>query len=141
MLFAHGPYLSSTWFCRLKSTIAGGFNSGSIKRSKAAASTACCFLESPGESNGYPWRNGTHNDRGGLTFSVTNRSKLMTTVEIPRLSSSAATRPTVWLHTGQTGMRSATSTPSDTSLGTTKGMVFFIKRPGAVIDPIIDKCR
>jgi hypothetical protein len=36
----------------------------------------------------------------------------MTTVAIPRRSSSAATRLTVWLQIGQTGTSKAASTPS-----------------------------
>jgi hypothetical protein len=57
----------------------------------------------------------------------------MQTVVIPRRSSSAAIRPTVWLQIGQAGTRSATSTPSSTSNCAAAGAESRISRRGAVI--------
>lgn len=104
----------------------------------AASITAVCRAGSPGASSGYPWRNGTQSARGGRTFSATSRKSTTQTVVMPRRSSSAATRHTVWLHMGHTGTSSATSTWSATSASAMAGAVSFWNRPVAVIDPITE---
>ena len=55
---------------------------------------------------------------------------------MPCRSSSAATRPTVWLHIGQTGTKSATSTPSAARSRAASGAVCLTSLPGAVISRV-----
>ena len=69
---------------------------------------------------------------GWLDLLVMPRTKVIETVEIPAASIARWISPTDWLHSGQTGVRKATSTPSDLRCCPTSGAVRLIKRPGAV---------
>ena len=67
-----------------------------------------------GGSSGKPWRNWASKARGGR-LSVALRLKRIATVGRPCRSNSVATRLTAWLHVGQVGTSSTTSTWSSAS--------------------------
>jgi pyruvate/2-oxoglutarate dehydrogenase complex dihydrolipoamide dehydrogenase (E3) component len=95
---------------------------------------------SPAAPSGWPSFHGTANARGGRTARVMSGSIVMEAVEMPCRSTSACTRPTAWWQKGQTGTSSATSTWSATRRAAASGALERVSRPGAVIDPMKDRC-
>lgn len=79
-----------------KSRMSPGPVPGSLTIANAAETMARCSSGSFGVPSGNPRGNGTRRVRGALTFSEISLSMDRVTVEIPFLSSSAATSPVVW---------------------------------------------
>ncbi len=93
-----------------RSRRAGAVRPASSSIANAASRTARRYRRSSGAPSAQPSRNGTHSERGGRTSATAACSSWSATVEIPARSSSSATSPTDWLHSGQVGTRRATST-------------------------------